>query len=95
MAVEKKKTQEKLGWVISNKMQKTVVVGVETRKRHPLYKKDIKRTVKFKAHDDMGCKEGDWVRIRETRPLSHEKRWRVVEIVARGEVAEVQPKEIT
>ncbi len=91
---EKKKLQAMLGWVISNKMAKTAVVGVETQKRHPLYKKAVRRTVKFKVHDELGCKVGDWVRIVESRPISREKRWRVAEIVARGDVAELQPKEI-
>jgi small subunit ribosomal protein S17 len=77
-------------------MDKTVVVAVETARRHPLYKKTIKRTVKHKAHDKNNeCGPGDIVRIVETRPLSKEKRWRVVEIITRGEVVEVQPKEIT
>jgi len=77
-------------------MDKTVVVAVETPKRHPLYKKTIKRVVKYKAHDENNeCKLGDIVRIVETRPLSRQKRWRVAEIITTGEVAEVQPKEIT
>jgi len=77
-------------------MDKTVVVAVETPKRHPLYKKTIKRVVKYKAHDKNNeCKLGDIVRIVETRPLSRQKRWRVAEIITTGEVVEVQPKEIT
>jgi len=77
-------------------MDKTVVVAVETPKRHPLYKKTIKRVVKYKAHDENNeCRLGDIVRIVETRPLSKQKRWRVAEIITTGEVAEVQPKEIT
>jgi len=77
-------------------MDKTVVVAVETPKRHPLYKKTIKRVVKYKAHDKNNeCRLGDTVRIVETRPLSRQKRWRVAEIITTGEVAEVQPKEIT
>jgi len=77
-------------------MDKTVVVAVETPKRHPLYKKTIKRVVKYKAHDKNNeCRLGDTVRIVETRPLSRQKRWRVADIITTGEVAEVQPKEIT
>ncbi len=88
--------KNRIGRVVSNKMEKTVVVAVETARRHPLYKKTIKRTVKHKAHDKNNeCGPGDIVRIVETRPLSKQKRWRVVEIITRGEVVEVQPKEIT
>ena len=86
----------RFGRVVSDKMDKTVVVAVETPRRHPLYKKTIKRVVKYKAHDEKNqCKVGDTVIIMETRPLSKDKRWRVAEIVTKGEVAEVQPKEIT
>ena len=91
-----KKRKTRLGHVVSNKMNKTVVVAVETPKRHPLYKKTIKRVVKYKAHDENNeCGLGDIVRIVETRPLSREKRWRVAEIVTKREVVEVQPREIT
>ena len=90
------KRKTRFGRVVSDKMDKTVVVAVETPKRHPLYKKTIKRVVKFKAHDKNNeCRQGDMVRIVETRPLSKEKRWRIAEIITRGEVAEIQPKEIT
>ena len=90
-----KKHKTRAGRVISNKMDKTVVVAVETPKHHPLYKKTIKRVVKYKAHDENNeCKQGDIVRIIETRPLSRQKRWRVAEIITKGEIAEVQPKEI-
>jgi len=76
----------RVGTVVSDKMDKTVVVAVETLKRHPLYKKTVRRTKKFKAHDEHNeCRIGDRVRIMETRPLSKEKRWRVVEILARSE----------
>ncbi len=72
----------RVGVVFSDKMDKTVVVAVERLVRHPLYKKFIKRTSKFKAHDEENrCSEGDKVKIMETRPLSKTKRWRVVEIV--------------
>jgi small subunit ribosomal protein S17 len=90
------KRKTRVGWVISNRMDKTVVVEVETPKRHPLYKKTLRRRVKFKAHDESNqCGLGDLVRIIETRPLSKEKRWRVSEIITKGEVVEIQPKEIT
>jgi len=90
------KRKIRFGRVVSNKMDKTVVVAVETPKRHPLYKKTIKRVVKYKAHDKNNeCGLGDMVRIVETRPLSRQKRWRVAEIITKGEVAEVQPREIT
>ena len=90
------KRKIRLGRVVSNRMDKTVIVAVETPKRYPLYKKTIKRMVKYKAHDEKNeCRLGDMVRIVETRPLSRHKRWRVAEIITKGEVAEVQPKEIT
>ena len=90
-----KKRKIRFGRVVSNKMDKTVVVAVETPKHHPLYKKTIKRTVKFKAHDDNNqCQLGDIVRIAETRPLSRHKRWRVAEIITKGEEVKVQPEEI-
>ena len=90
---EKRKTR--VGHIVSDKMDKTVVVAVETLKRHPLYKKTFKRVVKYKAHDeDNKCRVGDKVRIIETRPLSRQKRWRVAEIITRQEVVEVKPEEI-
>jgi len=77
-------------------MDKTVVVAVETLRRHPLYKKTIRRTVKYKAHDaNNECGLGDMVRIVETRSLSRDKRWRVAEIITKGEVVGIQPKDIT
>lgn len=80
-----RKTQ-KVGRVVSDKMDKTVVVAVDYLKPHPLYRKIIRRTSKFHAHDEENaCKTGDLVRIEETRPLSRTKRWRVIEIVQRGE----------
>ncbi len=91
-----KKRKTRVGRVVSNKMDKTVVVTVETLRHHPLYKKTIRRAVKYKAHDEKNeCKLGDTVKIIETRPLSKEKRWRVAEIITKREVVEVQPKEIT
>ncbi len=90
------KRKTRIGRVVSNKMDKTVTVAVETLRRHPLYKKTIKRMVKYKAHDESTeCGLGDIVRMVETRPLSRHKRWRVAEIITKGEVVEVQPKEIT
>ena len=89
------KRKTRLGFVISDKMNKTVVVAVETPKRHPLYKKTIRRVVKYKAHDEENkCKIGDKVRIVEMRPLSRDKRWRVAEVVSKGEVVELPPEEI-
>ncbi len=91
-----KKRKTRFGRVVSDRMDKTVVIAVETSKRHPLYKKIIKKTAKYKAHDKNNeCRPGDTVRIVETRPLSMDKRWRVAEIITKGKVIEVQPKEIT
>ncbi len=74
-----------IGTVTSDKMDKTVVVAVETSVRHPIYKKTVKRTYKLKAHDEENnCKSGDKVKVMETRPLSKDKRWRVVEIVEKA-----------
>jgi small subunit ribosomal protein S17 len=90
-----KKQKTRLGWVVGNKMDKTVIVAIETRRPHPRYKKVVTHRTKFKAHDEgNNCGVGDLVRIVETRPLSKEKRWRVAEIVAKGEVVEVKPQEI-
>lgn len=72
----------RVGMVVSDKMDKTIVVAVERLVRHPLYKKFIKQTTKFKAHDgENACDIGDKVKIMETRPLSKTKRWRVIEII--------------
>ncbi len=89
--LEKRKVKE--GLVVGDKMDKTIVVAVETRKVHPLYKKAIRVTKKYKAHDENNaCKIGDTVKIIETRPLSKEKRWRVVEITSlKKTVAETKP----
>ena len=74
-----------IGTVVSNKMDKTVVVGVETNVKDPIYGKIQKRTYKLKAHDENNeCQEGDTVKVMETRPLSKDKRWRVVEIVEKA-----------
>ncbi|MDD4873441.1 MAG: 30S ribosomal protein S17 [Dehalococcoidales bacterium] len=85
----------RIGHVVGTKMDKTVIVAVETLKRHPLYRKTLRKIVKHKVHDQgNSCKVGDKVKIVETRPLSKEKRWRVEEIITRKEVAEVKPQEI-
>ena len=74
-----------VGRVVSDKMDKTVVVAIEDSVCHPLYKKIIKRTVKLKAHDENNeCRVGDRVRLMETRPLSKDKRWRVAEIIEKA-----------
>jgi len=73
------------GTVISDKMDKTVIVRVQTLKEHPKYKKHVRQSTRFKAHDEQNqCKIGDRVRIMETRPISHDKRWRVVAIVEKA-----------
>ena len=78
--------REQIGLVVSDKMDKTVTVAVYGWKVHPLYKKRMKNTRKFHAHDEQNtCNEGDLVRIRESRPLSKSKRWRLVEVVKRAE----------
>jgi small subunit ribosomal protein S17 len=77
---------EKVGVVVSAKMQKSVVVAVERLVHHDLYRKTMKRTSTFMAHDETGAKRGDRVRIQETRPLSKSKRWRVVEVLERAAV---------
>ena len=74
-----------IGTVASNKMDKTIVVKVETAVRHPIYKKIVKRTYKLKAHDEENvCQVGDKVKVMETRPLSKDKRWRLVEVVEKA-----------
>jgi len=86
MTEQKSRKTEKVGRVVSDKMEKTVVVAVDYLKPHPLYRKIIRKTSKFHAHDEENtCKVGDIVRIEESRPLSRTKRWRVIEIVQRGE----------
>ncbi|MBQ3532277.1 MAG: 30S ribosomal protein S17 [Oscillospiraceae bacterium] len=75
----------KVGMVVSDKMDKTIVVAIEDKVQHPLYKKILKRTYKLKAHDENNeCGVGDKVRVMETRPLSKDKRWRLVEIVEKA-----------
>ncbi len=75
----------KTGAVISDKMDKTIVVAVDSRAQHPLYKKIVKKTIKFKAHDEKNeCRIGDIVKIMETKPTSKEKRWRLVSIMEKA-----------
>lgn len=83
--MERGNRKVRIGTVVSNKMDKTVVVAIETFVTHPLYKKQIRRTTKFKAHDEENaCGIGDVVRIMETRPLSKDKRWRVSSIIEKA-----------
>lgn len=85
--VNKRETVRKIevGTVVSDKMNKTIVVLIKYNKKHPLYKKIIRRTAKLKAHDENNeCGIGDTVRVMETRPLSKEKRWRLVEIIEKA-----------
>ena len=80
--MERGNRKVRIGKVVSDKMDKTIVVATEKRVAHPLYKKQIKTTKKYKAHDENNqCKIGDTVKIMETRPLSKDKRWRLVEIL--------------
>ena len=82
---ERNLRKTRTGMVVSDKMDKTVVVAVIDNVRHPLYKKIVKRTVKFKAHDEQNaCGIGDTVMIMETRPISKDQRWRVVEIIEKA-----------
>jgi small subunit ribosomal protein S17 len=83
--VERGNRKTRIGRVVSDKMDKTIVVAVETKVRHPLYGKTVNRTTKFKAHDENNdAKANDRVLIMETRPLSKDKRWRLVEIVEKA-----------
>ena len=82
---ERNLRKTRTGKVVSDKMDKTIVVAVEDHVKHPLYNKIVKRTYKLKAHDENNeCKVGDTVKVMETRPLSKDKRWRLVEIVERA-----------
>ena len=84
-AIERNLRKTRVGKVVSNKMDKTIVVAIEDNVKHPKYGKVIKNTVKFKAHDENNeCREGDTVKIMETRPLSKDKRWRLVEIIEKA-----------
>lgn len=93
MSYERRKTR--VGTVVSDKMDKTVVVVYEWSQPHPIYRKAVRRRTKFYAHDERNdCKLGDTVRIVESRPRSKTKRWRVAEILSSVEIAEVQPEQI-
>ena len=82
---ERNLRKTRVGKVVSNKMDKTIVVAIEDHVRHPLYGKIVKKTYKLKAHDEENpCGIGDTVRVMETRPLSKDKRWRLVEIIERA-----------
>ena len=82
---ERNLRKTRTGTVVSDKMDKTVVIAIQDNVRHPLYKKIVKRTVKLKAHDENNeCRVGDRVSVMETRPLSKDKRWRVVEIIEKA-----------
>ena len=82
---ERNLRKSNVGRVVSNKMDKTIVVAVEDHVKHPLYKKIVKRTYKLKAHDENNeCGIGDTVKVMETRPLSKDKRWRLVEIIEKA-----------
>ena len=83
--MERNLRKTRVGKVVSDKMDKTIVVAIEDRVRHPLYGKIVKRTVKLKAHDENNaCGQGDTVKVMETRPLSKDKRWRLVEIIEKA-----------
>ena len=82
---ERNLRKTRVGKVVSNKMDKTIVVALQDNVKHPLYKKIIKRTIKLKAHDEQNiCNIGDRVEIMETRPLSKDKRWRLVEVIEKA-----------
>lgn len=83
--MERNLRKTRVGKVTSNKMDKTIVVAIEDHVKHPLYKKIVKRTYKLKAHDEQNtCNIGDTVKVMETRPISKDKRWRLVEVVERA-----------
>ena len=85
MVVERNLRKTRTGKVVSDKMDKTIVVAIQNNEMHPLYNKIVKRTYKLKAHDENNdCHIGDTVKVMETRPLSRDKRWRLVEIVERA-----------
>lgn len=84
-AIERNHRKERIGVVVSDKMDKTVVVEIKDKVKHPLYKKTINKTKKLKAHDENNeCGIGDTVKVEETRPLSKDKRWRLVEIIEKA-----------
>jgi small subunit ribosomal protein S17 len=83
--MERNERKERIGKVVSNKMQKTITVAVDRKVKHPIYGKFVNKTTKFKAHDEENTAGiGDTVRIMETRPLSKDKRWRLIEIVEKA-----------
>ena len=83
--MERNLRKTRVGFVTSDKMEKTVVVSVKDKVRHPLYKKIVNRTIKLKAHDENNeCRIGDTVRVMETRPLSKDKRWRLVSVIEKA-----------
>ena len=83
--MERNLRKERIGVVVSNKMEKSIVVAVRRKVKHPIYGKFVNKTTKFSAHDEQNtCNDGDTVRIMETRPLSKTKRWRLVEIIERA-----------
>lgn len=84
VATDRGRRSEKVGVVASDKMEKTVIVRVDRLVKHPKYRRYVRRTSKFMAHDEFGAKVGDKVRIMETRPMSARKRWRVVEILSKA-----------
>lgn len=85
MSEERNLRKTRIGQVVSDKMDKTVVVAIADKVKHPLYKKIVKRTVKLKAHDENNeCKTGDKVQVMETRPLSKDKNWRVVKVLEKA-----------
>ena len=93
MAKERRKVR--VGRVVSDKMDQTVVVAVQWQHRHPIYGKSLRRITKFYTHDkDNKCRVGDVVRIEEIRPISRTKRWRVLEIIDRRDVVDVKPAEL-
>ncbi|MBI50590.1 MAG: 30S ribosomal protein S17 [Chloroflexi bacterium] len=94
MSYERRKI--KVGTVVSEKMDKTVVVSTQWRQPHRLYKKNVRKWSRFMAHDEKNeCTLGDTVQIIETRPLSKNKRWKVARIIQKNDLAEIQPDEIT
>ncbi len=85
MEIERNMRRTRVGVIVSDKMDKTVVVAVEQAERHPLYGKTMRKSVTFKAHDELNeCSVGDRVRIMQTRPISKQKRWRVMEIIEKA-----------
>lgn len=95
MATERGTRKERIGVVVSDKMDKTRVIRVEWSQPHPLYQRRVRRMTRFKAHDaENATHVGDRVRMVETRPLSKEKRWRIIEVLERAEAIELRPEEV-